>query len=67
MKKIDILNYITDFRKTPNNTRTHAELLAHLGSERESEIEQLLSELKQTKLVIEGEQDGQRTFRVVVR
>lgn len=67
MKKIDILNFITDFRKIPNNTRTHAELLANLGAERESEIEQLLSELKQAKVIVEGEQNGQRTFRVVAR
>jgi len=67
MKKIDILNFITDFRKIPNNTRTYSELLANLGPERESEIEQLLSELKQAKVIIEGEQNGQRTFRVVAR
>lgn len=67
MKKIDILNFITDFRKIPNNTRTYSELLANLGAEHESEIERLLSELKQAKVIIESEQNGERAFRVIAR
>jgi len=32
MKKIDILNFITDFRKVPNQIKTLSEIRAHLGA-----------------------------------
>ena len=35
MKKIDILNFITNFRKSPNDVKTYNELISHLGAANE--------------------------------
>ena len=65
MKKIDILNYITDFRKTPNAIKTYSELIAHLGSENEPVLNTMLSELKQLRTIRETELNGERAFQVM--
>lgn len=49
MRKIDILNFITDFRKAPNDIKTYAQVLAHLGVAHEQSISQMLSELQEAK------------------
>jgi hypothetical protein len=67
MKKIDILNFITDFRKSPNNTKTYAELLTHLGPANEILLKQLLAELQNTKVIRETEENGQKIYWVVHR
>lgn len=64
MKKIDILNYITDFRKSPNNIRSYEDLLTSLGKQNEEQLVQLLSELKQLRVVRETEADGKKFYQV---
>jgi hypothetical protein len=64
MKKIDILNFITDFRKAPNSIKTYNELVAHLGKDNESALNTMLTELKQLRTIKETELNGQRAFQV---
>jgi hypothetical protein len=65
MKKIDILNYITDFRKSPNDIKTHSQLVAHLGAEHEQSLNTMLSELKQLRTIKEVELNGEKAYQVV--
>ena len=67
MRKIDILNFITDFRKAPNDVKTHTQLLDHLGPDNKTVIEQLLSELIQNKVVKETNLEGQKAYQVIAR
>ncbi len=67
MKKIDILNFITSFRKEPNAVKTHEELLNHLGKENATTVEQMLGELQQTRVIREIERDGQKAYQVISR
>ena len=64
MKKIDILNFITDFRKTPNSIKTYTELVAHLGKDNEPTLNTMLTELKQLRTIKETELNGERAFQV---
>jgi hypothetical protein len=64
MKKIDILNFITDFRKAPNSVKTYSELVAHLGKDNEPTLNTMLSELKQLRTIREVEVNGERAFQV---
>jgi hypothetical protein len=66
MKKIDILNYITNNRKSPNDIKTHKEILTHLNAE-ESKLDELLSELKQTRVLKEIEANGEKLYQVVTK
>ena len=67
MKKIYILNFITSFRKEPNAIKTHEELLNHLGKENAPAIDQMLSELQQTRAIRATERDGQKAYQVISR
>lgn len=67
MKKIDILNFITNFRKAPNDIKTYAEIVSHLGAANESAIQQFLSELQQARVVKETQRDGEKAYQVVAR
>jgi hypothetical protein len=67
MKKIDILNFITNFRKAPNDIKTHAQLVEHLGIPNEALINQLLAELQQGKVVKETQLNGERAWQVISR
>jgi hypothetical protein len=67
MKKIDILNFITNFRKTPNDIKTRTQLLSHLGSSNESAIDAMLAELQQSKVVRETQLNGEKAYQVVSR
>lgn len=67
MKKIDILNFITDFRKAPNRIISHQELVNHLGSANESTINTLLTELQQAKIVKFTELNGEKAYQVISR
>jgi len=67
MKKIDILNYITDFRKSPNSVKTHRELISHLGSQHEQSINTMLEELQKNKVVKQTELNGEKAYQVIAR
>ncbi len=64
MKKIDILNFITDFRKSPNDIKTYGQLVSHLGAQNESSIQAMLNELKQLGVVKEMQQHGEKAYQV---
>lgn len=66
MKKIDILNFITNNRKSPNDIKTFKEILAHLGAE-EVKLNEMISELKQTSVLKEVEVNGEKSFQVVTK
>jgi hypothetical protein len=67
MKKIDILNFITNFRKAPNEIKTYTELLSHLGPANEGSLNQLLTELQQTRVLKQTEKNGEKAFQVVTK
>jgi hypothetical protein len=67
MKKIDILNFITDFRKSPNDVKTYAQLVGHLGSSNEPQIKAYIAELQQTKVLRETELNGEKAYQVVTK
>jgi len=69
MKKIDILNFITNHRKLPNDIKTIAELRSHLNvnSANEPTFNQLMTELQQLRVIRELEKEGQKAYQVVAR
>jgi hypothetical protein len=67
MKKIDILNFITDFRKSPNSIKTYRELISHLGTQHELSISAMLDELQKSKVVKQTEVNGERAYQVISR
>ena len=67
MKKIDILNFITDFRKTPNAIKGLSEIRAHLGTGDETALLRLLEEMKQMRTLREVEKDGEKAFQVAAK
>jgi DNA-binding IclR family transcriptional regulator len=67
MKKIDILNYITDFRKSPNNIKTYRDLISHLGLQHESTVTAMLDELQKAKVVKQTELNGEKAYQVIAR
>ena len=67
MKKIDILNFITDFRKAPNDIKTLSQLVNHLGTDKEAVLVQMLEELKQARVVRESQIEGERAYQVIAR
>ena len=67
IKKIDILNFITDFRKSPNSVKTYSEILSHLGAANESTLQTMLAELKQLRTIKETEANGEKTYQVVTK
>lgn len=67
MRKIDILNTITDFRKAPNDIKTHNQLLAVLGEDKESQIKEMLAELARDRVVKETELNGEKAYQVIAR
>ncbi len=67
MKKIDILNFITDFRKAPNQIKTLAEIKAHLGLGEEAALLNLLEEMKQMRTLREVERNGEKAFQVTAK
>jgi DNA-binding HxlR family transcriptional regulator len=64
MKKIDILNFITNFRKSPNDIKTYSEIVSHLGAANEQALSQMLNELLQLKVVRQVEVDGEKAYQV---
>ena len=67
LKKVDILNFITDFRKAPNDVKTHSQLVGHLGADNEQAIVSMLSDLKAQKLVREVDKNGEKGYQVIAR
>jgi hypothetical protein len=67
MKKIDILNYITEFRKLPNQTKTHGDLLKNVAKGDELALHLLLTELQQTKVLKQTEMNGEKAYQVVTK
>lgn len=67
MKKIDILNFITNFRKAPNDIKTYRQLIEHLGAENESLLKQMLTELEQSRVVRQTEYHGEMAYQVISR
>ena len=66
MKKIDILNFITNNRKSPNNIKTYQEILTHLKAD-EGKLKELLFELQQTRVLKEIESNGEKSYQVVTK
>ena len=67
MKKIHILNFITDFRKSPNSIKTHRVLVTHLGLQHEPAINTMLDDLQKTKVVRLTELNGEKAYQVISR
>lgn len=67
MKKIDILNYITGFRKTPNEIKTFGEIKSHLKVTEEEALLKMLEEMKQLRTLREVEKNGERAFQVTAK
>jgi hypothetical protein len=66
MKKIDILNFITNFRKAPNDIKTYQEILANTGGD-EQKLNELIAELKQTRVLKELDSKGEKSYQVVTK
>lgn len=64
MKKIDILNFITDFRRSPNAVKTISEIKQHLKTDNEVTLTTMLEEMKQLRTLREVEMNGERAFQV---
>jgi hypothetical protein len=67
LKKVDILNFITDSRKAPNDIKTHKALIGFLGADNEAAINSMLVEMKAMKVVREVEQNGEKAYQVIAR
>lgn len=66
IKKVDILNFITDFRKAPNEIKSLSELKAHLKAD-ETSLVTLLEEMKQLRTLREVEKNNERAFQVAAK
>ena len=64
MKKIDILNFITNFRKSPNDIKTYKDILQNSGVSDEARLNQFLGELKEIGTIKEVDLNGERAFQV---
>ena len=67
MKKIDILNFITDFRKSPNDIKSLSEIREHLGASDDSTLLSMLEEMKQMRTLREVEKNGEKAFQVTAK
>jgi hypothetical protein len=67
MKKLDILNFITNYRTAPNDVKTYTQLISHLGASNEQTMNALLVELQQNKVIREVEQNGEKAYQVIAR
>lgn len=67
MKKIDILNFITNFRKSPNDVKSLSEIKAHLGASDDAALLQLLEEMKQLRTLREVDKNGEKAFQVAAK
>ena len=67
MKKIDILNFITDFRKAPNSIKTQQQIISHLGRQHEPIIQRMLEDLQRGKVVRQTELNGEKAYQVIAK
>lgn len=67
IKKIDILNFITDFRKAPNDIKSLSEISSHLNVDDTGQLLPLLEEMKQMRTLREVEKDGEKAFQVAAK
>ena len=67
MKKIDILNYITNFRQAPNDIKTFSEIKHHLKAAEEETLHKMLEEMKRLRTLREVEKNGERAFQVAAK
>jgi hypothetical protein len=67
IKKVDILNFITDFRKAPNDVKTHSQLMTHVGTQNENAVSAMLGELMAQKVVKLTEKNGEKAYQVIAR
>jgi hypothetical protein len=67
MKKIDILNFISNFRTQPNNVKTFSEIKAHLNTQQDEALQAMLEDMKQMRSLREVQKDGQRAFQVAAK
>jgi hypothetical protein len=67
MKKIDILNFITSFRKAPNEIKSYSDILANFNGADEAQFKVLLEELKQSRVLKEIDSDGKKLYQVVTK
>lgn len=67
MKKIDILNFITDFRKAPNSIKTQQQIISHLGIQHEPAIQSMLEDLQKAKVVKQTDLDGEKAYQVIAK
>lgn len=67
IKKVDILNFITDFRKAPNDIKSHSQLIGHLGAENEPAVAAMLAELMAQRVVRQTEKNGEKAYQVIAR
>jgi len=67
MKKVDILNFITDFRKAPNDVKTHSQVIVQFGAENEAAILAMLGDLKAQKVVREVEKGAEKGYQVIAK
>jgi hypothetical protein len=67
MKKIDILNFITSFRKQPNDIKTFTEIKTHLNASHDDALLTMLEEMKQMRSLREVEKNGERAFQVAAK
>jgi len=66
MKKIDILNFITNNRKSPNDIKSYTEICSHFNAD-EAKLKELLIELQQTRVLKETEKTGEKAYQVVTK
>jgi arginine repressor len=67
MKKIDILNFITDFRKAPNSIKTQQQIISHLGMQHEPIIQSMLEDLQKARVVRQTEMNGEKAYQVIAK
>jgi hypothetical protein len=67
MKKIDILNFITNFRKVPNDIKSLSEIKAHLNIQEDASLLAMLEEMKQMRSIREVEKNGEKAFQVAAK
>jgi DNA-binding IclR family transcriptional regulator len=67
MKKIDILNFITDFRKAPNSIKTQQQIISHLGIQHEPTIHSMLEDLQKARVVRQTDLNGEKAYQVIAK
>jgi hypothetical protein len=67
MKKIDILNFITNFRKAPNEVKSLSEIKAQFNITEDASLLAMLEEMKQMRSVREVEKNGEKAFQVAAK